>query len=72
MADHAVGEQADRQDVVEMRVAEQDVLDAASSSSGRSPTPVPASMSTSSSSRKAVVLQPAAMEPEQPRTLDFM
>ena len=41
---------------------------AAISSSVRSPTPVPASTRTSWPIRKDVVRQPAAMEPEQPRT----
>src|SRR5438105_14628585 len=44
----------------------------ASSSSERSPTPVPASMSTLPSSRNDVVLQRAAMAPEQPRTRMIM
>ena len=44
----------------------------ASASSGMSPTPVPASIRTSSSRRKEVVLQPAAMEPEQPSTWTIM
>src|SRR5205085_9045245 len=44
----------------------------ASCSSGRSPTPVPASIRMESSSRNDVVLQPAAMAPEQPSTRMIM
>src|SRR5213596_632996 len=71
-AQHAVGEQADRQHMVEMRMADQHMINARQLVEREVPTPVPASMSTVPSSRNDVVLQPAAMAPEQPRTRMIM
>jgi hypothetical protein len=71
-AQHAVGEQGHAQHMIEVRVREQDVVDAGERLQGQVAHAGAASIRTSSSSRKLVVRQSRAMEPEQPRTWSFM